>query len=260
MTARIALGIRYDGSAYHGWQVQKELRTVQGEVERALSAVADHTISVFCAGRTDVGVHANGQVVHFDTTSYRSGHSWVFGTNSHLPFDISILWAKEVDKHFHARFSAQARRYRYMIYNHKIRPSLLCKAVSWYYQPLDENQMRIAAQYFIGEHDFRSFQGAGCQSQTSVRTIFLIKIFRIQCMVIIEVQGNAFLLHMVRNIVGVLIAIGSGKKKPEWAEIILKTKDYHKRGVTAPSNGLYLVEVTYSREFSLPKTPPGPFP
>lgn len=260
MIARIALGIRYDGSAYHGWQVQEELRTVQGEVEKALSAVADHTVSVFCAGRTDVGVHASGQVVHFDTTSYRSEHAWVFGTNSNLPLDISILWAKAVDKHFHARFSAQARRYRYMIYNHKIRPGILRKAVGWYYRHLDENHMRIAAQYFVGKHDFRSFQGVGCQSQTSVRTIFLIEIFRIQCMVVIEVQGNAFLLHMVRNIVGVLIAIGSGKKKPEWAEVILKAKDYHQRGVTAPSNGLYLVEVTYSREFRLPQTPPGPFP
>lgn len=242
---RITLGIRYDGSAYHGWQVQEGHRTVQGEVEKALSTVADHTVSVFCAGRTDAGVHAIGQVVHFDTTSYRSGRAWVFGANSNLPSDISILWAKEVGEHFHARFSAQSRRYRYVIYNHEIRPGILRKAVGWYYRPLDENRMRMAAQYFIGKHDFRSFQGASCQSQTSVRTIFQIEIFRIQRMVVIDVRGNSFLLHMVRNIVGVLVAVGSGEKKPEWAEIVLKAKDRRQGGVTVSPNGLYLVEVTY---------------
>ena len=256
---RIALGIRYDGSAYHGWQVQEELRTVQEEVERALSAVADHTVSVVCAGRTDTGVHASGQVVHFDTTAYRKERAWVFGANSNLPLDISILWAKEVDEYFHARFSTQSRRYRYVIYNHEIRPGILHKAVSWHYQSLNENQMRIAAQYFIGEHDFRSFQGANCQSQTSVRTIFQIEIFRIRRMVVIEVQGNAFLLHMVRNIVGVLVAIGSGEKKPEWAKVVLNAKDRRQGGVMVSPNGLYLVDVTYPQEFRLPQTPLGPF-
>lgn len=259
MVTRIALGIRYDGSIYHGWQAQKEFRTVQGEIERALSVVADHVVSVVCAGRTDAGVHASWQVAHFDTTSYRSEHAWIFGVNSNLPADISILWAKEVDKHFHARFSAQARRYRYVIYNHEIRPGILRKAVSWYYQPLDETRMKVAAQYLIGEHDFQSFQGAGCQSQTSVRTIFLIEIFRIRCMLVIGVQGNAFLLHMVRNIVGVLIAIGSGEKEPEWAEIVLKSKDRRQGGVTVSPHGLYLVEVAYSQEFKLPQALLGPF-
>lgn len=243
--ARIALGIRYDGSAYHGWQFQGGHKTVQGEVERALSTVADHTVSTVCAGRTDAGVHASGQVVHFDTTSYRSGHDWIFGANSNLPSDISILWAKEVDEHFNARFSAQARRYRYVIYNHEIRPGILRKAMGWYYRLLDENQMRMAAQYFIGEHDFRSFQGAGCQSKISVRTIFQIEIFRIQRMVVVDIRGNSFLLHMVRNIIGVLVAIGSGEKKPEWAGIVLKAKDRRQGGVTVSPNGLYLVEVTY---------------
>ncbi|PMB54503.1 tRNA pseudouridine synthase A [Coxiella-like endosymbiont] len=253
--ARIALGICYDGSAYHGWQIQEEFRTVQGEVEKALSAVANHPVSLFCAGRTVVGVHASGQVAHFDTTAYRSEHAWVFGANSKLPSDISILWAKEVDKNFHARFSAQARKYHYVIYNHEIRPGILRKAVSWYYRPLDENRMRKVVQYFIGEHDFRSFQGAGCQSQTSVRTIFQIEIFRIQCMVVIEVQGNAFLLHMVRNIVGVLVAIGSGEKDLEWAEVVLNAKDRRQGGLTMSPNGLYLVEVKYPQEFKLPRTP-----
>lgn len=257
--ARIALGIRYDGSAYHGWQIQEELRTVQGEVEKALSAVANHAVSLVCAGRTDAGVHASGQVAHFDTTSYRSEHAWVFGANSKLPPDISILWAKEVDENFHARFSAQARRYHYVIYNHEIRPGILRKAIGWHYRPLDENRMRKAVQSFIGEHDFRSFQGAGCQSQTSVRTIFQIEIFRIRRMVVIEVQGNAFLLHMVRNIVGVLVAIGSGEKDPEWAEVVLKAKDRRQGGVTVSPNGLYLIEVTYPQEFRLPRIPLEPF-
>lgn len=257
---RVALGIRYDGSIYHGWQVQGKLRTVQGEVERALSVVADHVVSVACAGRTDAGVHASWQVAHFDTTSYRSEHAWVFGVNSNLPPDISILWAKEVDEHFHARFSAKARRYRYVIYDHEIRPGILRNAVSWCCQPLDENRMRVAAQYLIGTHDFRSFQGAGCQSRTSMRTIFLIEIFRIQCMLVIEVHGNAFLLHMVRNVVGVLIAIGSGEKEPEWAEAVLKANDRCQGGVMASPNGLYLVEVTYSQECRLPQPPIlGPF-
>lgn len=256
---RIALGVRYDGSAYHGWQIQKGLKTVQGEIEKALTAVANHSISLVCAGRTDAGVHASGQVVHFDTTSYRKTQAWVFGTNRNLSPDISILWAKEVDNHFHARFSAESRRYRYFIYNSETRPGILRKVVGWHYRPLDEERMRKAARCFIGEHDFKSFQGAGCQSQTSVRTIFHIEIFRIRRMVVIEVQGNAFLLHMVRNIVGVLLDIGSGEKEPEWAEAVLKSKDRRQRKGTVSPNGLCLIEVKYPRKFGLPQIPCGPF-
>lgn len=256
---RIALGIRYDGSAYHGWQIQDDLKTVQGEVEKALSAVADHPVFVVCAGRTDAGVHASAQVVHFDTTAYRSDHAWVFGANSNLPHDISIVWAKEVAENFHARYSAVARRYRYVIYNHEIRPAILRKAVAWHFRPLDEKRMKAAAQYLLGEHDFSSFQGTDCQSKTPMRTIFQIEIFRIRRMVIIEVQANAFLLHMVRNIAGVLMAIGNGEKEPEWAEVVLKARDRRQGGVTVPPHGLYLVEVNYPPTFKLPRTPLGPF-
>ncbi|MBW5802430.1 tRNA pseudouridine(38-40) synthase TruA [Coxiella endosymbiont of Ornithodoros amblus] len=258
--ARIALGIRYDGSAYHGWQVQEALKTVQGKVEKALSAVANHPVFVTCAGRTDAGVHATAQVVHFDTTAYRSDHAWVFGANSNLPHDISVLWAKEVDEDFHARYSAIARRYRYIIYNHEIRPAILRKAIGWhYYRSLDEKRMQAGAQYLIGEHDFSSFQGAGCQSRTPMRKILQIEIYRIRRMVVIEVQANAFLLHMVRNIAGVLMAIGSGEKHPDWARTVLKAKDRQLGGVTVPPNGLYLVEVDYPSHFKLPRTPLGPF-
>ena len=257
---RIALGVRYDGSAYHGWQVQDRVSTIQQQVERALSVVADQPIMVVCAGRTDAGVHASGQVLHFDTMAYRSNHAWIFGVNNNLPYDISITWAKEVDESFHARYGAFTRRYRYVIYNHEIRPAILHKAIGWYFRPLDEKRMQAAAQFLLGEHDFSSFQGAGCQSKTPMRTIFQIEIFRIRRMVVIEVQANAFLLHMMRNIVGVLVAIGSGKKEPKWADGVLRARDrQQRRGVTVSLNGLYLVEVTYSTEFKLPRTPLGPF-
>ncbi|AJC50566.1 tRNA pseudouridine(38-40) synthase TruA [Coxiella endosymbiont of Amblyomma americanum] len=258
---RIAFGISYDGTDYRGWQAQKGLKTIQGELEAALFSVANHAVSVVCAGRTDAGVHASEQVVHFDTTSCRSVRSWVFGVNSRLSPNISVLWAKEVEQCFHARFSARARRYRYVIYNHATRPGILHNAVGWYFKPLDENRMKIAARYFLGEHDFRSFQSKGCQSKTSVRIISQIKIFRVQRMIVIEVQGNAFLLHMIRNIVGVLIAVGSGRKEPEWADFVLKSRDYcHGKITMAVSpNGLYLTDVIYPRKFKLPQTQLKPF-
>lgn len=256
---RIALGVRYDGSSYHGWQVQDGLSTVQQQVERALSVVANQPIMVVCAGRTDAGVHASGQVLHFDTVAYRSDHAWIFGSNNNLPYDISIIWAKEVDKGFHARYRALTRRYRYVIYNHEIRPAILRRAISWYFRPLDEKRMQVAAQFLLGEHDFSSFQGAGCQSKTPIRTIFQIEIFRIQRMVVIEIQANAFLFRMVRNIAGALVAIGSGEKEPKWAESVLKARDRQQIGAAVSPNGLYLVEVSYPTVFKIPKIPLGPF-
>ena len=256
---RIALGIRYDGNPYHGWQIQEELNTVQSAVERALSAVANHPISVVCAGRTDAGVHATAQVVHFDTDAQRSDYSWVFGANSNLPHNISVLWAKTVSQDFHARYSATARRYRYILYNHEIRPGILKEAVGWYYRPLDERRMREAANYLIGESDFSSFRGADCQAHSPIRTIYQIEIFRIGRMVVIEIQANAFLLHMVRNIVGVLVTIGSGSREPSWAKTVLEARDRRQGGVTISPHGLYLVEVSYSPEFKLPRVPLGPF-
>ncbi len=256
---RIALALRYDGANYHGWQVQDDVKTVQSMVERALSAVADRPVSVVCAGRTDAGVHATGQVIHFDTTAQRSDHAWVFGANSNLPPDISVLWAKTVTEDFHARYSATARRYRYVLFNHEIRPGILRKAVGWYYRPLDEKRMQEGAQYLLGEHDFTSFRGTGCQAKNPMRRIHQIEISRIRRMVVIEVQANAFLLHMVRNIAGVLIAIGSGEQPPEWARDVLNARDRTQGGVTVAPQGLYLVEVNYPPEFELPRTPLGPF-
>lgn len=257
---RIALGVCYDGSAYHGWQVQQDgLNTIQQQVEKALSIVANQPIVVVCAGRTDAGVHASGQVLHFDTMAYRSDQAWISGVNSNLPYDISITWAKEVNECFHARYGAFARRYRYLIYNHEIRPAILRKAIGWCFQPLDEKRMQVAARFLLGKHNFSSFQGVGCQSKTPIRTIFQIEIFRIQRMVVIEIQANAFLSHMVRNIAGVLVAIGNGGKEPKWAESVLKARDRRQGGATISPNGLYLVEVSYPAEFKLPRIPLGPF-
>lgn len=259
-TKRIALGLRYDGSGYHGWQVQdSELPTVQGATERALSRVANHPISIVCAGRTDAGVHATGQVVHFDTTVDRRDYSWVFGSNSNLPSDISVLWAKQTNAEFHARFSAQSRMYRYILYNHTIKPALLRHGVGWYHKPLDEQKMQQAAQYLIGEHDFTSFRGSGCQSRSAVRTMESIQIARRGKMVIIEVKANAFLLHMVRNLVGSLITVGNGTEKPEWIKEVLMARDRKSAGVTIAPNGLYLVKVDYPEAFQLPQPPIGPY-
>ncbi len=259
MMQRIAVGLRYDGTGYHGWQVQEGLSTVQGTVERALSAVADHPVSVTCAGRTDAGVHATAQTIHFDTRAHRSDYSWVFGANSNLPNNISVLWAKPVSDDFHARYSARARRYRYVLYNHEIRPGILRHSVGWYYRPLDEKLMLEGAKHLLGEHDFNSFRGSDCQAKSPIRTIHQIEIFRIRRMVVVEVQANAFLLHMVRNIVGVLMAIGCGERPPLWAKEVLEARDRTKGGMTISPNGLYLVEVNYPPEFALPRMPLGPF-
>lgn len=256
---RIALGIRYDGSAYHGWQVQEDLLTVQFELERALSRVANHPVNVVCAGRTDAGVHATSQIIHFDTDAERQDHSWVFGANANLPADIRVLWAKPVSLDFHARFSATARRYRYLLYNYNVRPGILRHFVGWYHKPLDEGLMQSAANYLIGEHDFSAYRGAGCQAKHPVRTLQEISIKRQRHLLVIEVQANAFLLHMVRNIVGTLIKIGCGEAPPEWAREVLESRDRQQGGVTIAPNGLYLVSVNYPDEYQLPETPIGPF-
>ena len=256
---RIALGVRYDGSAYHGWQVQDDLPTIQFELERALSRVANHSVNVICAGRTDAGVHATAQVVHFDTDAERESHSWVFGANSNLPADIRVLWAKAIPLDFHARFSATARRYRYLLYNHKVKPGILRHFVGWYYRPLDEVGMQTAANYLQGEHDFSAFRGAGCQAKHPIRTLQEFQIYRQRRLLIFEVQANAFLLHMVRNMVGTLLAVGSGAQPPEWVQHVLLSRDRQEGGVTIAPHGLYLVSVNYPNEFMLPETPVGPF-
>lgn len=250
---RIALGVEYDGSGYCGWQLQEhDVRTVQGAVEDALGRVADHPVRVICAGRTDTGVHATGQVIHFDTEAMRPERAWVFGANANLPKDVAILWAKPVEESFHARFSALRRRYRYVIYERPVRPTFLAGRVAWSYRPLDEERMQQACRYLIGEHDFTSYRAVACQAKSPVRTVYQLEVTRSGAYLFIDVEANAFLHHMVRNIAGVLIAIGSGEKAPEWAEEVLHLRDRALGGVTGHPHGLYLTEVTYPAEYDLP--------
>ena len=256
---RIALCVSYDGSRYHGWQHQEEVSSVQQTLEHALSRVANHPVTVICAGRTDAGVHATGQIVHFETDAERTERSWVFGANSNLPADISVLWAQPTEPDFHARFSAQSRTYRYILCNQPVRPGVFHKAVSWCHKPLDVDQMQMATHHLLGEHDFSAFRGSGCQASHAVRTIHDLTVKKQGQLLIIEVKANAFLLHMVRNIVGVLLAIGEGEKKPEWMLEVLQSADRRKAGITSSPNGLYLVNVDYPSHFMLPKLPKGPF-
>ena len=257
---RIALGIEYDGSGYCGWQRQVNepgVRTVQACVEQALSVVADHDIAVVCAGRTDSGVHALGQVVHFDTDSERSMRSWVFGANANLPYDVTVNWALPVEDEFHARFSAQRRRYRYLVFNRPLRPGLLRLNMAWEYRPLDINRMQAAAVHLLGEHDFSSFRTYACQARSPLRTIYHLDVSRYRDTVVIDIEANAFLHHMVRNIAGVLLTIGCGEREPVWVLEVLGHRDRQLGGVTAPANGLYLYHISYPEKFGIPVV--GPF-
>jgi tRNA pseudouridine38-40 synthase len=255
---RIALVVEYDGSQYHGWQAQTGLRTVQQSLEYALSKVADSDVSIVCAGRTDTGVHATNQVIHFDSVKERSIRAWIHGANTFLPKDICVKLGKEVPDDFHARYSATARRYRYVIYNGAIRPSLLRSNVTWQYRQLDQRLMHQGAQFLIGEMDFTSFRSIECQSNTPMRHIHQIKVTRLGDMVIIDITANAFLHHMVRNIAGVLISVGSGKRPVAWVEEVLNAKDRKLGAETAPSYGLYLVQVTYPEQYAITPGNPGP--
>lgn len=256
---RVALALSYDGSRYHGWQHQEEVNSVQQTLEHALSRVANHPVTVMCAGRTDAGVHATTQIVHFDTDAQRTTRSWVFGANSNLPSDVSVMWAQETTADFHARFSAFARTYRYIICNQPVRPGIFQKAVGWHYKTLDVDRMQEATHYLLGEHDFSAFRGSGCQAKHAVRTIHSLSVKRQGRMIVIEVRANAFLLHMVRNIVGVLKEIGEGEKNPVWAKVVLESRDRKRASVTSAPNGLYLVQIDYPDHFNLPKLPKGPF-
>lgn len=256
---RIALGIEYDGSAYCGWQYQDHSPSVQEKVEQALSRVANHAVRVVCAGRTDTGVHALGQVIHFDTDAQREAHSWVFGANANLPDDIRVVWARHVDEKFHARFSAMRRQYRYVIFNRQVRPAILARRVSWEYRPLDIARMRDAAQYLIGEHDFSAYRALACQAKSPVRTLYRLDITQQRELIVLELEANGFLHHMVRNIAGVLLCIGAGEAVPEWAGQVLEQRDRTLGGVTAPPDGLYLTGVVYPDEYGIPvlSTPAG---
>ncbi|ABM00356.1 tRNA pseudouridine(38-40) synthase TruA [Shewanella amazonensis] len=255
---RIALGIEYDGSKFYGWQRQAEVNSVQAELERALSIVANEPIEVQCAGRTDAGVHATGQVVHFDTNAVRKEGAWTLGVNVHLPDDIAVRWAMPVNDDFHARFSATARRYRYVIFNHNFRPGILRKGVSHYHGDIDVERMHDAAQALIGERDFTSFRAIGCQSNTPFRNVHKVSVSRHGMYIVVDIQANAFLHHMVRNIVGSLLEIGLGNQPLDWMATLLEAKDRSQAAATAKPHGLYLVDVTYPESFGLPKLSLGP--
>ena len=255
---RYALGIEYDGAAVYGWQRQNRVPTVQEYLENALSKVANTTINVQCAGRTDAGVHATGQVVHFDCAEHRPERAWTMGVNTNLPDSIAVTWAKQVDSEFHARFSASHRRYRYIIYNSPLRPAILGKGVTHCYKPLDADRMHEAAQALLGEQDFSAFRAAHCQSKTPFRNVTDVKVTRQGQYVILEIQANAFLHHMVRNIAGSLIEIGAQEQPVNWIATLLQSKDRTMAAATAKPHGLYLVDVTYPAQFDLPERPLGP--
>ncbi|OOZ40818.1 tRNA pseudouridine(38-40) synthase TruA [Solemya pervernicosa gill symbiont] len=255
---KIALGIEYNGSSFHGWQRQRSVPSVQESIEAALTKVANHPIVVVCAGRTDAEVHATGQVIHFESDAERRERAWMLGSNANLPDGVSVTWAQRVSDDFHARFSATGRRYRYVILNRDSRPGVMSGRVSWIYAPLDANRMHRAAQALLGECDFTSFRAQGCQSNTPWRRLDEIKVTRSGDFVVIEVEANAFLHHMVRNIAGVLIAIGSGDQSVEWAAEVLALRDRTQAGVTAPPHGLYLVKVRYPEQFAIPDSGSGP--
>ncbi len=255
---RIALGIEYNGTNYFGWQRQRDVKSVQEALEKALSIVANHPVEVQCAGRTDAGVHGTGQVVHFDTNVDRKMVAWTMGANANMPDDIAVRWAKEVPDDFHARFSATARRYRYIIYNHALRPGILSSGVSHYHGVLDEKKMHEAGQFLLGENDFSSFRAAHCQSLSPFRNMMHLNVTRHGDYVVIDIKANAFVHHMVRNITGSLIKVGRGEEKPEWMKWLLDVKDRKLAGATAKAEGLYLVDVDYPQEFDLPSVPIGP--
>lgn len=252
---RYALGIEYDGSDFQGWQRQRTLPTVQASLEQALSKVADCPVQAVCAGRTDAKVHAKGQVVHFDVPAslVRTERAWVMGTNSFLHKSVRALWIKQVPNEFDARKTALSRRYRYIIYNHPIRPSLYRHYVTWVYRTLNAEKMHEAAQFLLGTHDFTSFRASECEAKTPIRTLQEIWVKREGENIILEVEANAFLHHMVRNIMGVLIKIGSGMKEVGWMGEVLAARDRRAAGMTAPPNGLYLIRVQYPEFFGLPK-------
>ncbi|WP_278405352.1 tRNA pseudouridine(38-40) synthase TruA [Pseudoalteromonas ruthenica] len=255
---RVALGIEYNGARYSGWQRQSHVSSIQAEIETALSRICNHPVDITCAGRTDAGVHATGQVVHFDTHAERDMGAFTLGMNSQLPDDIAVRYAMPTADDFHARFSATARRYRYVIYNHPYRPGILRSGVTHYHHPLDETRMQAACAYMLGEQDFTSFRAVHCQSNTPFRNIHHLFVERVGDYIVVDIKANAFLHHMVRNITGCLMDIGVGEQEPQWMQHLLAIKDRTQASATAKPNGLYLVDVDYPEQWQIPSTPLGP--
>jgi len=256
---RFALGLEYVGADYHGFQKQvTSANTVQAHLERALAEIAQEEVSLVCAGRTDAGVSASGQVLHFDTLADRPERAWVLGTNTKLPENIRVHWAREAGPQFHARFSARSRTYRYLFSCAGVRPAVLARRLSWFPEQLDIDAMQSAARHLLGEHDFSSFRSSQCQAHSPCRTVDSISWTQrgqIHCM---EIRANAFLHHMVRNIVGTLLEVGKGERQPEWIAEVLRARDRRLAGATAQPWGLYLVAVDYDEVFGLPQAAKGP--
>ena len=253
---RTALVVSYNGHAYHGWQYQGEtIPSVQRELTRAVAAVADTDVTLYCAGRTDTGVHATKQVVHFDCPVSRPSKAWTMGCNAHLPDDISVDWAGPVADTFDARRTAFARQYHYLIFNRRVRSALMPEYLTREHRALDESRMHEAAQMLLGENDFSSFRAANCQSVSPMRFLSRIEVTRHDELVMIDVTANAFLHHMVRNIAGVLMDVGAGDRPVNWVGELLAARDRTQGGITAPPNGLFLVDVHYPNEAGIP---PGP--
>ena len=249
---RIALGLSYLGSAYHGWQSQPSGRTVQDRLERALRQFATEPLHTLCAGRTDAGVHGLMQVVHFDTALQREPFSWVRGTNRYLPHDIAVQWAQPVPREFHARASAQARRYSYLLLESAVRPSLDAGRVGWSFRPLDGAAMLAAAQHLVGEHDFTSFRASACQALTPVKHLAPIAIQRRGAYWRFDFQANAFLHHMIRNIMGCLVAVGQGLQPPGWLREVLLARSRDAAAPTFSPDGLYFLGPVYDARWGLP--------
>ncbi|MFN5445756.1 MAG: tRNA pseudouridine(38-40) synthase TruA [bacterium] len=253
---RIALGLQYDGSSWQGWQTQPHGKTVQDVLENALTKFCQHPIQTICAGRTDAGVHALAQVVHFDTTAERELFSWVRGVNAYLPSSIGVRWATQAeggDQGFHARYSATARTYHYLIYNHAIRSPLWERRAGWVFRPLQAELMQQAAQALVGTHDFSSFRAAQCQAKSPIRTLSRIQLQRQNDLILISLTANAFLHHMVRNIVGSLIQVGNGNQPVAWIAEVLASRQREQAAPTFSPDGLYLAKVDYDAHWNLPQ-------
>ena len=250
---KYAACVEYDGANFSGWQTQKhDVRTVQEVVEAALSKVANERLEVITAGRTDSGVHATHQIIHFESSAERNSFAWCRGANRFMDHDARLLWVMPVDEQFHARFSALSRSYRFVIYNHPIQSALFRTKVTHEYRELDVDRMRRAGTALVGEHDFTSFRAAGCQAHSPIRTMSEFKMESSGNWIWFDVKANAFLQHMVRNIAGSLIEIGCGRRQENWIEFLIDAKDRTQAGITAPPFGLYLTGVEYPKEFKLP--------
>jgi len=250
---RIVLGIEYDGSRFLGWQTQPGGGTVQDALEAAIATIAGQPdVSVTCAGRTDRGVHARGQVVHFDTGADRPDSAWVRGVNALLPESVAVVWSMRTAAGFHARYSARSRTYRYLLINRTVRPALEARHAGWFHAPLDLEAMRAAARHLVGEHDFSAFRSSECQAKSPVRTLHSLEIAATGGRIEFTIRANAFLHHMVRNIVGTLVYVGKGKHAPQWAAEVLESRDRARAAPTFAPEGLCLEHVEYGGEWNLP--------